>query len=459
MKRILKVNIILYVFLLFISCGSDDKEETLCDCDDKEEIQPVPDPEGTIEKLILIAPYGGHPSSEYLIGETPFYMHNGNGFSSGAVLPANIICVGKVDGLGAIKSIPLSGWKIDEPVKLGYGYITYYKDVYCRFFVDSITYEGSNIVSAVIKYQMPFEPTVLELSQDSLWLGTEGTGHYNRITIDIMTDALNSDYTCEAPWITVYKYGNQITFEVAENKTILGRRGEILIHANERTKRIVVVQDSIRQTSVPYRIGDIYYEKGIKGIVYKISDNGYQGMLVSLDEAYVEWGIDFSYTGCSDSTNGMNNMAVIKQKVSWESRYPAFAWCDGLNTDGVTGWYIPAIGELKELYAGFSGLSEYDVVKGTNSEELLGRYGEARDRFNQALSGNGGVAITYGEMTSMGVWRRNPFYGSSTEHSSTYVPGQRIVEGLIFLDGSFVGGDDAGWQGLNIFNIRAVRAF
>lgn len=77
----------------------------------------------------------------------------------------------------------------------------------------------------------------------------------------------------------------------------------------------------------------------------------------------------------------MNNTDVIKQLTDWESRYPAFKWCDDLNRNGVSGWYLPSINELKELYAGFCGLDEYP---GYEAEASV-RYGEARYNFEATL--------------------------------------------------------------------------
>lgn len=38
-------------------------------------------------------------------------------------------------------------------------------------------------------------------------------------------------------------------------------------------------------------------------------------------------------------------MEVIKRIPNWQEFYPAFYLCDQLNTNGVSGWYLPAINE------------------------------------------------------------------------------------------------------------------
>lgn len=42
-------------------------------------------------------------------------------------------------------------------------------------------------------------------------------------------------------------------------------------------------------------------------------------------------------------------MNVIKKIDFWQDYYPAFLLCEQLNTNGVTGWYLPAIEELNKI--------------------------------------------------------------------------------------------------------------
>lgn len=42
-------------------------------------------------------------------------------------------------------------------------------------------------------------------------------------------------------------------------------------------------------------------------------------------------------------------MNVIKMIPYWEDSYQLFLLCEQLNTNGVTGWYLPAINELASL--------------------------------------------------------------------------------------------------------------
>ena len=52
-----------------------------------------------------------------------------------------------------------------------------------------------------------------------------------------------------------------------------------------------------------------------------------------------------SLIGADSKTNGAYNMAKVKARPDWQSKYPAFKWC----TDLGDGWYLPAIGEFKKF--------------------------------------------------------------------------------------------------------------
>ncbi|HOF15868.1 MAG TPA: DUF1566 domain-containing protein [Bacteroidales bacterium] len=108
------------------------------------------------------------------------------------------------------------------------------------------------------------------------------------------------------------------------------------------------IQDIEKLTEYPYKIGDVYSENGTVGIVYKVSDDGAHGMIVSLNEFEGAWG-DTIVVNTKDSVNGVKNMEVIRKKADWQKKYPAFYWCDNKNKDGITGWYMPAKNELEEI--------------------------------------------------------------------------------------------------------------
>jgi hypothetical protein len=122
------------------------------------------------------------------------------------------------------------------------------------------------------------------------------------------------------------------------------------------------------ETKSPYRVGDYYNVSGVKGVVFEISNNGQNGKIVSLDEPEdgVVWSINNDLTNASDIDDGMNNMDAIKNISGWKSKYPAFKWCDDKNTNGITGWYYPAINELRRLYGSWNSIEDALVKYGVN---------------------------------------------------------------------------------------------
>lgn len=100
-----------------------------------------------------------------------------------------------------------------------------------------------------------------------------------------------------------------------------------------------------------YKVGDLYESGGVKGIVYQVAGNGKSGMIFSMGEEECLWKTVSDQPETSDMNNGMNNMELVKSAgEGWQELCPAFAWCDALNTGGVTGWYLPAANELAVLF-------------------------------------------------------------------------------------------------------------
>ena len=219
-------------------------------------------------------------------------------------------------------------------------------------------------------------------------------------------------HDCEDSWVTVVPLSNGSEFDIAvqANTSASERKTKVVLTAtaDNQTKTFTIHQyakNTPAPTSAPYTLGDIYFENGVAGIVYKITNGGNNGMIISLKSTLCEWSKDPMLVGCSDQNNGVNNMNAIKRITGWQTKFPAFAWCETLNTGGVSGWYLPAVNELKDLYAGFSGLSAYPgYVPG--AEE--GLYAAARSKFNHNMLFYDGNDLEV-----------NRAYGSSTEHEAS----------------------------------------
>ncbi len=125
-----------------------------------------------------------------------------------------------------------------------------------------------------------------------------------------------------------------------------------------------------------YKIGDIYSENGMKGVVFAVEQNGKHGKILSLDEAELSWCRSSEWVkkievGCFNRTDGEENMKKITSFLGWEENYPAFKWC----RDKGDAWYLPAKEELSQF-----ALSEREAVNAALASEgakLIPNVGEA----------------------------------------------------------------------------------
>lgn len=154
----------------------------------------------------------------------------------------------------------------------------------------------------------------------------------NSRTITINTTASNWDAESSESWCTFSKNGNQITVMATASTS---DRIAIISFKGFDTK-ITVHQSK-------YAVGDSYNEDGIEGTVGYIGDEG-RYIYMYLGEA--AWSTENVFTGATSWSNGEYNMNVIKKIPYWQDSYPAFLLCDQLNTNGISGWYLPAVNEL-----------------------------------------------------------------------------------------------------------------
>lgn len=138
-----------------------------------------------------------------------------------------------------------------------------------------------------------------------------------------------------ASWCTIYVMGNELNIMIDDATET--RSGVIKIKGTPF--EIEIVQHK-------YAVGDSYNEGGVIGTVgYMLGTTN----LVYQELATNTWASNLASnisTGATSRNDGKSNMEVIKKIPNWRELYPAFAACDDLNINGVTGWYLPAIDEL-----------------------------------------------------------------------------------------------------------------
>lgn len=151
------------------------------------------------------------------------------------------------------------------------------------------------------------------------------------ITINTTMSELPTPST-NAGWCTVSVNGKNLTIRV----TATPNDRTATISFKDRSEKIKVTQSK-------YAVGDEYSEGNVTGTVVYMNN---EQRLIAKDVGEAVWSIENVLTGANDKFDGMINTDKIKKIPNWQTLYPAFALCDGLNINGVTGWYLPSSNEL-----------------------------------------------------------------------------------------------------------------
>ena len=126
---------------------------------------------------------------------------------------------------------------------------------------------------------------------------------------------------------------------------------------------------------------------------------------MSLDEAErLNWSLAaMPAPAANDALNGAANCAEIEKVADWTTGFQAANWCVSKSTDKLE-WYLPAVDELRQLFAASCGLtwvaSGADETKGqvnnwtennktmvsNGDDPVLDPYPEARAAFNSSLT-------------------------------------------------------------------------
>ncbi len=103
----------------------------------------------------------------------------------------------------------------------------------------------------------------------------------------------------------------------------------------------------LKETSGPYKVGDLYFEGDVIGVVFETKSGGMHGKIVSVDEEKMQWCDDSVYEITTYATNeydGAVNTAKLMKRYDADKYYAAY-WC----ADYGYGWYMPAMKELEKI--------------------------------------------------------------------------------------------------------------
>lgn len=103
-----------------------------------------------------------------------------------------------------------------------------------------------------------------------------------------------------------------------------------------------------KETSGPYKVGDLYFEGDVLGVVFETKSGGMHGKIVSVDEEEMQW-CDYSVyeitTYATNEYDGAVNTAKLMNRYDADEYYAAY-WC----ADYGYGWYMPAKKELEKIF-------------------------------------------------------------------------------------------------------------
>lgn len=108
----------------------------------------------------------------------------------------------------------------------------------------------------------------------------------------------------------------------------------------------------LKETSGPYKVGDLYFEGDVLGVVFEVTHGGMHGKIVSVDEEKMQW-CDYSVyeiaTYATNEYDGAVNTAKLMNRYDADEYYAAY-WC----ADYGYGWYMPAKKELEKILQNMS---------------------------------------------------------------------------------------------------------
>ncbi|MFI3240370.1 MAG: hypothetical protein R3Y22_07270 [Bacteroidales bacterium] len=139
-----------------------------------------------------------------------------------------------------------------------------------------------------------------------------------------------------------------------------------------------------------YKVGDIYNNNGIKGIVVIVTNNGEHGLIMSLDGEAAHWSeknMNHEIKAFHED-DGMKNMLVVENYInengiSWDN-FPLFKWARDMGD----GWYIPAKDETLTIMENINGGSLIYNEKNIKGFEKKIKKGKGRVLRNKGAIGD-----------------------------------------------------------------------
>ncbi|MDR1719419.1 MAG: BACON domain-containing protein [Dysgonamonadaceae bacterium] len=239
------------------------------------------------------------------------------------------------------------------------------------------------------------EKLPLTVSTDEITL--DAAGHEQHFTVT--TDEAIWRVVCDATWPMIERDSlGTVTVSAADNPSRAVRTAKLYIAAGDQFQRINLSQEGSLRV-----LGDPYPDAANPvGIIYKVSDGGQHGMVISLDQAQCTWGLATATQGAGDFRDGSANTRSVvsahKDDATFSTDFPAFFWVYQKNNGNADGeWYIPSYFELLEFYNLAVG-NTYSIPATGNpssSQVTITHNAAVREAFNASVEALGGTPVTF----------------------------------------------------------------
>lgn len=244
-----------------------------------------------------------------------------------------VVSLGKIDGLGAITSIPTTGWQTKAPVNIGSGYVVYNEatEVFCRLYIVGQDGEGYHV-----KYQVPFRGTEQELMFSTSEVSFPAEGGTQELTV-ANSSITPFTVTSSETWCEVEKIqpgtGVRITCGPSEGTAVTASITLTQV-SNNRTMTLKVNREGLTHNAVDLGLSVMWCDRNLGALSVEGIGNYYAWGEVEPKESY-SWKT-YAY-GSSE-----NNVKDIGLNISG-TQYDAATKMLG------DGWRMPTRAEFIEM--------------------------------------------------------------------------------------------------------------
>ncbi len=196
-------------------------------------------------------------------------------------------------------------------------------------------------------------------------------------------------YFSELPEDLIFQPGKQMTLSVSIES------GECHVTVEEIEDWIETetpIEGEVVEDLPTFKLYDFYNLNGVQGLVIAVDETGKHGVLISLDEERTQWCTEPSLMAqaysAGDAQENLNEVLNVDPTLE---KFPAMKWCMDKNKDGISGWYMPALNELRVfwniLYTNTDLINDKIVATGvTGATEIKTNWWDTDGYFSSSLS-------------------------------------------------------------------------